>query len=448
MPGQPQIAMEFITEFECKVDRYNSQQPDPILVMSGPFVKGLLQRALSTVSSLRDIANHEQVYAMTSGRLYHYPEYLRLVKSAAVLYDSQRVASRRAHMTHVNDPDPEEYLDTLAAHVTRRRLPGASMDRETWNAISPEGQSVWDTLTDEDKTRILSHAKKRTDKVIAQAHHHEISNDPDLQGTSMPPGAPEEFTVMKVKAKASPTPPKPSALRIARDEAHAGDIRRVTGTDEAVGAPTRQMNHAHLGTEQDEESTSSAEYYTPFGEDLWGGHTTRCPKTGFSLGQPFSALEWHSPLNEIKDTPVGCGVAGQPSQAPPSADNGPPRSALRVSRSSVHIGWHALVDRGANGCIARRDTRIIERTSKSIDLSGIDDHTIRNLNLVTAGAVVKSSHGNIMVIIHQAADMTTDTIRRADGVIWVPRLREITNSHETSPPYRDARGFQAPHHPP
>jgi len=131
--------MEFITEIEYEVDWYNTQQPDPLLVMSGPFVDGLLQTTLSTVPSLRDSANNEQVYAMTSGRLYHYPEYLWLVKSAAVLYDSQRVASRRVHTTRVIDFDPEEHMDTLAIHVARRCLSGTSLDREMWNAISPEG---------------------------------------------------------------------------------------------------------------------------------------------------------------------------------------------------------------------------------------------------------------------------------------------------------------------
>ena len=48
---------------------------------------------------------------------------------------------------------------------------------------------------------------------------------------------------------------------------------------------------------------------------------------------------------------------------------------------------------------------VIEISDNSIDLSGIDEHTIRNLKLVKAGGVTKSSHGDIIIIIEQAAHM-------------------------------------------
>ena len=67
--------------------------------------------------------------------------------------------------------------------------------------------------------------------------------------------------------------------------------------------------------------------------------------------------------------------------------------------------WNALVDRGANGCITGSDMTVIEISDNSIDLSGIDDQTIRNLKLVKAGGVTKSSHGDIIIVIKQAAHM-------------------------------------------
>ena len=53
--------------------------------------------------------------------------------------------------------------------------------------------------------------------------------------------------------------------------------------------------------------------------------------------------------------------------------------------------WAALIDRGANGCIAGWDMKVIETTDRTIDLSGIDDHTVRNLAIVTAGGVVRTN---------------------------------------------------------
>jgi hypothetical protein len=73
-----------------------------------------------------------------------------------------------------------------------------------------------------------------------------------------------------------------------------------------------------------------------------------------------------------------------------------------VSRSSTqHNG--ALVDRGANGGIAGDDVRIIERTDRSVDVSGVGNHQITDLTIVTAGGVVPSQHGPVIVIMHQYA---------------------------------------------
>ena len=43
-----------------------------------------------------------------------------------------------------------------------------------------------------------------------------------------------------------------------------------------------------------------------------------------------------------------------------------------------------LVDRGANGCIIGSDMTIVSGTNKYIDLTGIEDHTVRELNIAHA----------------------------------------------------------------
>ena len=45
-----------------------------------------------------------------------------------------------------------------------------------------------------------------------------------------------------------------------------------------------------------------------------------------------------------------------------------------------------------------------------MNLSGIDDHTVRNLTIVSAGGVTRTPMGEIIVIIHQTADMTIDSM--------------------------------------
>ena len=67
----------------------------------------------------------------------------------------------------------------------------------------------------------------------------------------------------------------------------------------------------------------------------------------------------------------------------------------------------ALVDRGANGGISGNDTRIIPdgKTGEFIDLVGIDNHTINQVELVSCGACVRSDRGPIILIMHQYARM-------------------------------------------
>jgi len=65
----------------------------------------------------------------------------------------------------------------------------------------------------------------------------------------------------------------------------------------------------------------------------------------------------------------------------------------------------ALVDQGANGGIAGDDVRIIEKTDRKVDLSGIDSHKVRDLPIVMAGAVVETQRGPVIAIMHQYAYM-------------------------------------------
>ena len=47
----------------------------------------------------------------------------------------------------------------------------------------------------------------------------------------------------------------------------------------------------------------------------------------------------------------------------------------------------------------------MHKTIQNVDLSGVDDHTVRNLAIVTAGAVVKTQCGDIILKMNQYAYM-------------------------------------------
>ena len=50
----------------------------------------------------------------------------------------------------------------------------------------------------------------------------------------------------------------------------------------------------------------------------------------------------------------------------------------------------SLVDHGANGSIAGDDICIIDKTSKTVNIQGIDNHRINAIPIVTAGGVINT----------------------------------------------------------
>jgi hypothetical protein len=80
--------------------------------------------------------------------------------------------------------------------------------------------------------------------------------------------------------------------------------------------------------------------------------------------------------------------------------------SYRVSNMSTRKP-SSLCDRGANGGVAGSEMRVIATTDRLVNLTGIDNHEITDLKIVTAGAVAKTTEGPIIVIAHQYAHVPT-----------------------------------------
>ena len=77
---------------------------------------------------------------------------------------------------------------------------------------------------------------------------------------------------------------------------------------------------------------------------------------------------------------------------------------ISYSVSTIHTHTDGtLIDHGANGGIAGENLRVIARTDRSVDIYGIDNHQVRDLNIVTAGGVVTTQWGPTITIFHQMA---------------------------------------------
>ena len=69
--------------------------------------------------------------------------------------------------------------------------------------------------------------------------------------------------------------------------------------------------------------------------------------------------------------------------------------------SSSHYG--SLLDRGANGGLTGSDVRILERTGRTVSVSGIDNHELPGLDIVTCAALLHTNHGKVVLIMHEYA---------------------------------------------
>ena len=130
----------------------------------------------------------------------------------------------------------------------------------------------------------------------------------------------------------------------------------------------------------------------------------------------------------------------------PSAGEG--RTTYRVNKRSMQSHWGALVDRGANGGIAGRDTRLIQKSVRTVDLTGIRNHTVKNLEIVTAGAVVKTQRGEVILILNQYAYMpeckTIHSCPQIEHFKGVVNDKAPVNNNGTTPYIKTLEGFMIP----
>jgi hypothetical protein len=79
------------------------------------------------------------------------------------------------------------------------------------------------------------------------------------------------------------------------------------------------------------------------------------------------------------------------------------QQVYRIANYKACKKGEALVDRGANRGLAGSDVRVINKTGRSVDVIGIDNHTVNDLPIVMAGGVINSQRRPVIAILHQYA---------------------------------------------
>jgi hypothetical protein len=84
---------------------------------------------------------------------------------------------------------------------------------------------------------------------------------------------------------------------------------------------------------------------------------------------------------------------------------------VNLAQLQYHVSFHdslpiknlSLVDQGANGGVSREDVRVIFRTNRTVDIKGIDNHHVSNIDIGTVGGVVNTQKCPAIAIIQQFA---------------------------------------------
>ena len=61
------------------------------------------------------------------------------------------------------------------------------------------------------------------------------------------------------------------------------------------------------------------------------------------------------------------------------------------------------IERGANGGLAGSDVRILERTGRTVSVTGIGNHELPGLDIVACAALLHTNHGTVVLIMHEYA---------------------------------------------
>ncbi len=102
------------------------------------------------------------------------------------------------------------------------------------------------------------------------------------------------------------------------------------------------------------------------------------------------------------------GTTGQPLTNQEALSNANDGQTLVVSKRTRISDVNGLIDRGANGTIAGRDMRSCGPISRTVNIAGLQEHTVNGIGIRTMGSYTRTNKGPVIAIYPQAAHMPSD----------------------------------------
>ena len=334
---------DFLLTFQKQVAKYNEMVPMPKR-LHDDIVLGLIQEAVRPVESLANIQGHAEV-AETNGNLpLNYPQYMDLLYSAAQRHDESHGLARNRRVNTMLIEQLGEEDEPPEDPTVAESTPVSMLD------INATG------ITRRPGTNSRS---PRMDLVTWQK-------------------LPKESQVLWDKLDDDS---KRTILNYAkaRQDRNQESDRSSNSTDVI---PTVTPSDS---TETESSSPTSEENST----EILAMVTNQNPNPG----DVRRVLSQANSSQSTSSRPCGTLQA-----------NVHVTVGYSVSRSSTLSVLASLIDRGANGGVANgADCRIISKTSRMVDVTGVGNHQLTNKPVVTMGAVVETDKGPVIIICHEYA---------------------------------------------
>ena len=338
--------------------------------------KAMLQNAVQDFKAFKQAKTQEQIEIARGGGPLLFSQYVNLLLNISSAYDkklesSLTSGSRRLINIHQQDgqvhyeyedhqDDAEEFLEDqyfgsyLIQATDRARRFRPSLPRRVWSALSKADQDAWDQVSNKGKWDIIKNLRSIniSDKVVTNSKSVNSQVSPITVTTAASTAHTDATTnrgLLPINNKTTEPVDKYSTNESTR-------LINATKANMSTKPHNNNIHQADLRSFLSEDYVSSQANDTDM--DATGGFKYK------SNTHIMYTVSRHQNNQSIKN---------------------------------------ALIDRGANGGMAGEGMKIIAVTDRKVDVSGIDNHELTGLKIVTAGGVVKSQRGEVIAIIHQMA---------------------------------------------
>ena len=386
----------FIVYFDQKLQLHDKLNPHAPLMGNAEV---LLQNAVKGVPELAAIEITADQISGTSGTGSGYSEYLKHVTKAAIRLDNARnpikgkikAPPRKIYNHELQWVDPFDYgepdpapddivfdLDTspslILAHQANHKLREQSSDQDSgtrvpsqqWEGLTSAGKTAWRQIPIADRALILGKAAPKS--APRQAHQHDIqetdnSPDPlDLDNISASQylALQHHFTQAYTIQEASQSSPSNPSVAIIKPKKTPVDVKKLP-----VGDPRRML--------------------APAGPSTKPNPTTATPRQVNAInigGKLYAPVQYDVNMNRCASRSCNLQCTASESAA----------TSKRTGRS--------LMDRGANGGVkGDQGTVIAVYPHKFVDIQGVKNHTVNNIQLGTVGGLTHTNFGPVILVV-------------------------------------------------